>query len=358
MVDETRLRQRFEAVRGQLDERGLRLMAAAEARAAGYGGIAAVARAIGIARSTIGRGLADLDQPTWISRPGSADLDQPALPPGQVRRAGSGRKPVQEKDPTLLADLRRLVEPATLGDPMRPLLWVSKSHAKLADALCAMGHPISPNTVGKRLREQLGYSRQTNRKTLEGARHPDRDSQFAPINARACFKNGGSDDRPEGSPEAVNVHDFADKTLGKGAPDGIYDPLDHRGWVSLGSDPDTAEFAVNAIRTWHERIGRVRYRGSDRLLITADCGGSNGARVRLWKVELQKLADETGLTIAVCHYPPGTSKGNKIEHRLFCHITQNWRGRPLSSHAAVVDLIAATTTTSGLIVDCVLDPRR
>jgi hypothetical protein len=366
MIDETRLRHRFEAVRGQLDERGLRLMAAAEARAAGYGGIAAVARATGMARSTIGRGL--------------ADLDQPALPPGQVRRAGSGRKPVQEKDPTLLADLRRLVEPATLGDPMRPLLWVSKSHTKLADALCAMGHPISPNTVGKLLREELGYCRQTNRKTLEGARHPDRDSQFAHINARACafreagqpvisvdtkkkeligpFKNGGSDDRPKGSPEAVNVHDFADKTLGKVAPYGIYDPLDNHGWVSLGIDHDTAEFAVNAIRTWHERIGRVRYRGSDRLLITADCGGSNGARVRLWKVELQKLADETGLAISVCHYPPGTSKWNTIEHRLFCHITQNWRGRPLISHAAVVDLIAATTTTSGLTVDCVLDPRR
>ena len=228
--------------------------------------------------------------------------------------------------------------------------------------------------------QELGYSRRTNRKTLEGASHPDRDSQFAHINARACtfreagqpvisvdtkkkeligpFKNGGSDYRPKGSPEAVNVHDFADKTLGKVAPYGIYDPVENRGWVSLGIDHDTAAFAVNAIRTWHERIGSVRSRGSDRLLITADCGGSNGARVRLWKVELQKLADETGLTISVCHDPPGTSKWNTIEHRLFCHITQTWRGRPLISHAAVVDLIAATTTTSGLIVDCVLDPRR
>src|SRR3954468_22699870 len=231
MIDETRRRQRFEAVRGQLDERGLRLMAAAEARAAGYGGIAAVARTTGIARSTIGRGV--------------AGLAQPPFPPGQAPRAGSGRKPVREKDPTLLADLRRLVEPATHGDPMRPLLWVSKSHAKLADALYAMGPPISPNTVGKLLREDLGYSRRTNRKTLEGARHPDRDSQFAHINARACafreagqpvisvdtkkkeligpFTNGGSDDRPKGSPEAVNVHDFADQTLGKVAPYGIYD---------------------------------------------------------------------------------------------------------------------------------------
>src|SRR3954454_14431866 len=247
MIDEPRLRHRFEAVRGQLDERGLRLMAAAEARAAGYGGIPAGARATGIARSTIGRGL--------------ADLDQPALPPGQVRRAGSGRKPVQEKDPTLLADLRRLVEPATHGDPMRPLLWVSKSHATLADALYAMGHPISPNTVGKLLREELGYSRRTNRNTLEGARHPDRDSQFAHINARACafreagqpvisvdtqqkgligpFKNGGTAARPKGAPERVNVHDFADKPLGKVAAYGRSEPPDTRGWVSRGLDHAT-----------------------------------------------------------------------------------------------------------------------
>jgi hypothetical protein len=366
IIDEPSIRHRFEAVCGQLDERGVRLLAAAEARAAGYGGIAAVSRATGIARSTIGRGL--------------ADLDRPALPPGQVRRAGSGRKPVQETDPTLLADLRRLVEPATLGDPMRPLLRVSKSHAKLSDGLCALGHSVSPNTVGRLLREELGYSRQSNRKSLEGASHADRDGQFAHINAQACafqaagqpvisvdtkkkeligrFKNGGSDYRPKGSPEAVNVHDFPDKTLGKVAPYGIYDPLDNRGWVSLGIDHDTAEFAVNAIRTWHERVGSKRYPGSERLLITADCGGSNGVRVRLWKLELQKLADETGLTISVCHYPPGTSKWNKIEHRLFCHITQNWRGHPLTSHATVVDLIAATTTTTGLTVDCVLDPRR
>src|SRR4051794_40523601 len=345
IIDEPSIRHRFEAVCGQLDERGVRLLAAAEARAAGYGGIAAVSRATGIARSTIGRGL--------------ADLDRPALPPGQVRRAGSGRKPVQETD---------------------PMLWVSKSHAKLSDGLCALGHSVSPNTVGRLLREELGYSRQSNRKSLEGASHADRDGQFAHINARACafqaagqpvisvdtkkkeligpFKNGGSDYRPKGSPEAVNVHDFPDKSLGKVAPYGIYDPLDNRGWVSLGIDHDTAEFAVNAIRTWHERVGSLRYAGSDRLLITADCGGSNGVRVRLWMLELQKLADETGLTISVCHYPPGTSKWNKIEHRLFCHITQNWRGCPLSSHAAVVDLIAATTTTAGLKVECVLDPRR
>jgi hypothetical protein len=366
MIDEAAIRQRFKAMHGQLDERGLRLLAAAEARTAGYGGIAAVARATGMARSTIGRGL--------------KDLDAPALASGQVRRPGSGRKPVQESDATLLADLRRLVEPATLGDPMRPLLWVSKSHAKLAAALVGMGHEVSPNTVGKLLREALGYSRQANRKTLEGARHPDRDAQFEHINARVravqitgdpvisvdtkkkeligTFKNGGSDYRPKGCPEAVNVHDFVDKTLGKVAPYGIYDPVDNTGWVSLGIDHDTAEFAVNAIEAWHAQVGRMRYPRSPRLLITADCGGSNGVRVRLWKRELQRLADATGLTIQVSHYPPGTSKWNKIEHRLFCHISQTWRGKPLVSHLAVVELIAATTTTAGLTVDCVLDPRR
>lgn len=366
MIDEASIRQRFKAIHGQLDERGLRLLAAAEARTAGYGGIAAVARATGMARSTIGRGL--------------KDLDAPALASGQVRRPGSGRKPVQESDATLLADLRRLVEPATLGDPMRPLLWVSKSHAKLAAALVGMGHEVSPNTVGKLLREALGYSRQANRKTLEGARHPDRDAQFEHINARVravqaagdpvisvdtkkkeligTFRNGGSDYRPKGCPEAVNVHDFVDKTLGKVAPYGIYDPVDNTGWVSLGIDHDTAEFAVNAIEAWHAQVGRMRYPRSPRLLITADCGGSNGVRVRLWKRELQRLADATGLTIQVSHYPPGTSKWNKIEHRLFCHISQTWRGKPLVSHLAVVELIAATTTTAGLTVDCVLDPRR
>jgi DDE family transposase len=366
MIDEAAIRQRFEAMRGQLDERGLRLLAAAEARTAGYGGVAAVARATGLARSTIGRGL--------------KDLEQPAQAPGQVRRAGSGRRPVQAQDPTLLADLRALVEPATRGDPMRPLLWVSKSHAKLAAALGALGHRVSPNTVGRLLRKELGFSRQANRKTLEGASHPDRDAQFGHINARAHafqasgdpvisvdtkkkeligpFKNGGSDYRPKGCPDAVNVHDFADKMLGKVAPYGIYDPVDNRGWVSLGIDHDTAEFAVNAIRTWHERVGRGRYPLSRRLLITADCGGSNGARVRLWKRELQRLADATGLTLAVSHYPPGTSKWNQIEHRLFCHISQSWRGKPLLSHLAVVELIAATTTITGLTVGCVLDPRR
>jgi len=357
------MQRRFEAVCGQLDERGRRLFAAAEVRAAGYGGVAAVSRATGMARSTIGRGL--------------KHLDQPALAAGRIRRAGSGRRPLQASDPSLLDDLRALVEPATWGDPMRPLLWVSKSHGKLAAALRAMGHRVSPNTVRKLLLNDLGYSRQANRKALEGSSHPDRDAQFEHINARAlacqaagepvisvdtkkkeligAFKNAGTDYRPKGRPQRVKVHDFEDKGLSKVVPYGVYDVAANSGWVSFGVDHDTAQFAVNAIRTWFDRMGRARYPSAGRLLITADCGGSNGARVRLWKIELQKLADETGLTISVCHYPPGTSKWNKIEHRLFCHITQTWRARPLTSRLAVVELIAATTTKTGLTVECALD---
>ena len=362
MIDEKAIRIRYEALRKRLNERGRRLYAAAEVRALGHGGLAAVSRATGLARSTIGRGL--------------KELDGPDLPPGRVRRGGGGRPPLTSRDATLLEDLRRLVEPATFGDPMRPLLWVSKSCAKLAAALCAMGHRISPNTVGKLLRA-LGYSRQVNRKVQEGRQHPDRDAQFEHINDRVEafqaagqpvisvdtkkkeligeYKNAGSDYRPKGQAQRVNVHDFEDKSLGKTVPYGVYDPTDNSGWVSVGINHDTAEFAVNTIRRWLEKHGRKRYPGADRLMMTADCGGSNGARLRLWKFELQKLADETGLSISVCHYPPGTSKWNKIEHRLFCHITQNWRGRPLTSRLAVVELIAATTTTTGLKVDCELD---
>lgn len=295
---------------------------------------------------------------------------------GRVRRAGSGRRPLSEKDPSLLEDLRCLVEPATLGDPMRPLLWVSKSHAKLAAALAALGHSLCANTVRKLLR-YLGYSRQGNRKAEEGSHHPDRDAQFEHINAEALafqgagqpvisvdtkkkelvgnYKNAGSDYRPGGQPQRVKVHDFADKKLGKAIPYGVYDVADNSGWVNVGVDHDTAAFAVNTIRRWLDVMGRQRYPDAHSLMITADCGGSNGARLRLWKVELQKLADETGLAITVYHYPPGTSKWNKIEHRLFCHITQNWRGKPLTSRRAIVELIAATTTTTGLTVACELD---
>jgi hypothetical protein len=274
--------------------------------------------------------------------------------------------------------LQRLVEPDTLGDPERPLLWVSKSMDKLAAALTAMGHPISADTVAKEL-VKLGFSRQHNRKADEGSHHPDRNAQFEHINAKVVaaqaagqpvisvdtkkkelvgnFKNGGSDYRPKGTPLRVNVHDFEDKTLGKVVPYGIYDVAANAGFVSLGITSDTAEFAVAAIRCWLERMGRERYPRAKELTITADCGGSNGARVRLWKVELQRLADAMDLTLHVHHYPPGTSKWNKIEHRLFCHITQNWRGRPLTDRLAVVELIGATTTKFGLKVECVLDER-
>jgi len=265
-----------------------------------------------------------------------------------------------------------------MGDPMRPLQWVSKSHAKLAAALCAMGHKVSARSIPKLL-EQLGYRRLVNRKTREGSHHPDRDAQFEHINSQvmACqaagqpvisvdtkkkeligeFKNSGSDYRPEGNPIEVNVHDFMDKELGKAIPYGIYDIGANSGYVSVGIDHDTAQFAVNSIRQWFEKMGLDRYPDTDRVMITADGGGSNGSRVRLWKVELQKLADETGLTFQVCHYPPGTSKWNKIEHRMFCHITQNCRGKPLTSRAVVVDLIGNATTKTGLTIQCELDTR-
>ena len=318
----------------------------------------------GLARSTIGRGLKDLD----TSPP----------PRGRVRREGGGPRPLSERDPTLLADLWRLVEPATRGDPERPLLWVSKSLDKLAFALADMGHAISPNSVRKLL-TGLGFSRQANRKAAEGASHPDRNAQFEHINGKVAaaqaagepvvsvdtkkkelvgdFKNGGTDYRPRGDPRRVKVHDFEDKQLGKVTPYGVYDVAADQGWVSVGIAADTAAFAVQSIRTWLDRMGRGRYPQARELTITADCGGSNGARVRLWKLELQKLADESSLVIHVHHYPPGTSKWNKIEHRLFCRITQNWRGRPLIDRLAVVELIGATTTKTGLKVECALDTR-
>ena len=364
MVNETSIRERLAAVGGGLNERSRRLFAAAEAKTAGHGGIAAVYRATGIARSTIGRGLKDLADP--ISQA------------GPVRRPGSGRPPLTEKDPVLLESLRQLVEPATMGDPMRPLLWVSKSHAKLAEALSAMGHKIKKSSIPKLL-GMLKYSRQVNRKTLGGGSHPDRDAQFEHINAAVIvtqaagqpvisidtkkkeligpYKNGGSDYRPEGCPDTVNEHDFADKNLGKAVPYGVYDITVNTGCVSVGIDNDTAQFSVNSIRRWLDVMGRPRYPEMNRLMITADGGGSDGSRVRLFKVELQNLADETGLTLQVCHYPPGTSKWNKIEHKLFCHITQTWRGKPLLSRETVVELIASTTTKAGLTVRCELDTR-
>jgi hypothetical protein len=362
MINEDAIRARYAAIKDQLDERGRRLFVAAEKTAAGYGGTAAVWRATGVARSTIIRGAKEL-----LTTP-SASV--------RVRRKGAGRPPSSTVDPAMLEDLRHLVQPATMGDPMRPLLWVSKSREKLAAALRALNHTVSANTVAKML-TTLGYSRQVNRKTKEGSRHPDRDGQFQHINRQVIalqaagqpvisvdtkkkeaigeYKNPGSDYRTRGCPDKVNVHDFVDKDLGKVAPYGIYDLAANAGWVSVGIDHDTAAFAVNSIRRWYEVVGCVRYKSAARLLITADGGGSNGSRVRLWKLELQKLADETGLILQVCHYPPGTSKWNKIEHRMFCHITQTWRGKPLVSRLAVVDLIAATTTKTGLTVRCELD---
>jgi Rhodopirellula transposase DDE domain len=364
MTDTSVIRERFTAVERDLNERSRRLLAAAEAKTAGYGGITAVSRATGVARSTIGRGLKDLAAPGSLS--------------GDVRRPGGGGPTLIAKDPTLLETLRQLVEPATMGDPMRPLMWVSKSHAKLAAALREMGHKIADSSIPKLL-GLLKYRRQANRKTLEGSHNPDRDGQFEHINAAVItaqvagqpvisidtkkkelvgsYKNGGSDYRPEGCPDKVNVHDFVDKKLGKAIPYGVYDIAANAGWVSVGIDNDTAQFAVNSIRRWLGLMGRERYPDMKKLMITADGGGSNGSRVRLFKVELQKLADEAALTLQVCHYPPGTSKWNKIEHRLFCHITQTWRGKPLTSRETVVELIASTTTKTGLTVRCELDTR-
>ena len=364
MIDKDGIRQRWAAVGLRLDERGQRLFAAAEVRAAGWGGLAVVHEITGLARSTINRG--------------EDDLDTEPLAKGRIRRAGGGRKTVAENDPELVPALKRLVEPATLGDPMRPLIWVSKSMDKLAATLTEMGHPISADTVASEL-VKLGFSRQHNRKADEGSKHPDRNAQFEHINATVVaaqaagqpvisvdtkkkelvgnFKNGGTDYRPKGEPRRVNVHDFEDKRLGKVVPYGVYDVTANAGFVSVGITADTAEFAVQSIRCWRERMGRQRYPKMRQLTITADCGGSNGARLRLWKVELQKLADETGLLLHVHHYPPGTSKWNRIEHRLFCHITQNWRGRPLTDRVAVVELIGATTTKAGLKVECALDQR-
>jgi transposase len=364
VIDVAAITLRYDALSPVLDERGRRRFAAAEALTAGRGGIAAVCAATGIARSTIGYGLRELRG----TAPDSALRG--------VRRKGAGRKPLTETDPTLLSDLERLVDPATRGDPMSPLKWTSKSLRNLAAALHALGHRVGHDVVGTLLKK-LGYSLQANRKTLEGSSHVDRDAQFRHIaeTVKAAiaagqpaisvdtkkkelvgdFKDGGREYQPAGSPEQVRVHDFIDPKLGRAAPYGVYDIADDKGWVSVGIDHDTAAFAVNAIRSWWTNMGRGRYADAHTLTITADGGGSNGSRVRLWKIELQKLADELGLTIVVLHLPPGTSKWNKIEHRLFSFISRNWRGRPLIDYRTIVELIGATTSTTGLTVRCELD---
>ena len=365
MIDEQAIGERYRALAGELDERRRRLWAAAEARSHGRGGSAAVARATGMALDTIRKGRRELESGETLAG-------------GRVRRPGGGRKSLSESDPSLLEDLERLVDEDSRGDPERPLRWTAKSVRQLAEALREAGHEVHFTTVAKLLRS-LGYSLQANLKTREGASHPDRDRQFRHIGERVSeaiaagqpvvsvdtkqkelvgdFKNGGREWRPVGEPVAVRTHDFKDKELGKAVPYGVYDLDEDTGFVSVGISNDTAQFSVASIRAWWEQLGRERYPDASELVITADCGGSNGYRTRLWKTELQALAEGTGLAISVCHFPPGTSKWNKIEHRLFSFISQNWRGKPLLSHQVVVNLIGATTTRTGLKVYARLDPR-
>ena len=361
---------RFRSLSTFLDERMRRLVAAAESAAIGYGGVSLVARATGVSRRAITQGMRELSQQKV---PRESSPSQP-----RIRRKGGGRKRTVDKDPALREDLDRLVEPATRGDPESPLRWTCKSVRKLAEELRREGHAVSYQTVAELLHE-MDYSLQANQKTLEGSQHADRNQQFEYINRKARrylkrgepvisvdtkkkelvgdFKNPGREWQPQGQPEQVRVHDFEIRQPDKGkvAPYGVYDLGRNVGWVSVGVDHDTAEFAVESIRRWWRWMGRRSYAKAKRLLITADAGGSNGARVRLWKWELQRLADETGLEISVCHFPPGTSKWNKIEHRLFSFISQNWRGKPLVSHQVIIDLISATTTTTGLTVKSRID---
>ena len=367
MKTQIQIARQFKQLRGSLDERGRREWAASEAMALGYGGIALVHRATGIVPSTIGKGIKEL-------------RDQQDAPAGsevgrRVRRPGGGRPKKTDEDPTLGSALERLVEPVTRGDPESPLRWTSKSLRRLAAELVAGGHSVSYRTVGRMLKE-LKYSLQGNRKTVEGKQHADRDAQFEYINRQAKrqlavgnptisvdtkkkelvgnYKNGGREYRPKEQPDKVDVHDFIGEQ-GRVNPYGVYDIYDDSAWVSVGIGSDTAEFAVESIRRWWNSMGYDRYPTLTKLLITADCGGSNGYRTRLWKLELQQLADEIDIPITVCHFPPGTSKWNKIEHRLFSFITMNWRGKPLRSYQTVVNLIAATTTSTGLEVRSEID---
>jgi len=362
-IDERAIAERWRMMEDALDERSRHRFAAAEARSHGRGGIAAVVRATAVSESTVRRGLRELESGG-------------VLEAGRVRRAGAGRKRLTDRDPSLVGDLERLVDGDARGDPERPLRWTSKSAAKLARGLGELGHPVSDRTVLRTLKA-LGYSLQANAKLREGANHPDRDAQFRHISQQVSealtagepvisvdtkkkeligdFKAVGRELAPKGSPIPVRVHDFKDPQLGKAVPYGVYDLGENKGFVSVGIDNDTAQFSVASIRAWWEHLGAAHYPNTATLQITADCGGSNGNRTRLWKTELQRLADQTGLAISVCHFPPGTSKWNKIEHRLFSFITHNWRGKPLISHEVIINLIAATTTQSGLEVYARLD---
>lgn len=360
------IKAKYEVLSGRLNEATLRLWAAVEARALGRGGVMVVAKASGLSRTTIHAGLRELD----------AASQKRVDSLGRIRAPGGGRKRLADKDPALLGDLDALVEPSTRGDPQSPLRWTCKSTPRLAEELRAKGHTVSQRTICDLL-AQLGYSLQATRKVREGGHHADRDTQFAYIAGMVAqyqnagepvisvdtkkkeligdFKNAGQEWRPKGNPEEVRVYDFIDPALGKVAPYGVTDISANQGWVSVGITHDTAEFAVETIRCWWREMGQPLYPRARRLLITADCGGSNGYRVRLWRLALQQLADELAMTIQVCHFPPGTSKWNKIEHRMFCHITQNWRGRPLLSREVVVNLIGQTTTTKGLRIHAALD---
>jgi Rhodopirellula transposase DDE domain len=364
VVDADReLKEKMTALLPYLNERQRRLFLAVEARALGHGGVVRVARATGVSRPTIQQGL--------------RELTGAVAPRERVRRVGGGRRSLAERNPALLTDLEALVDPDTRGDPMSPLRWTCKSTRQLAGALQERGHRVGYRTVAALL-DQAGYSLQAAAKTLAGSQHPDRDAQFRYLNDQVkallaagqpvvsvdakkkelvgTFKNGGREWQPQGQPEQVNVHDFPDKQVGKAIPYGVYDVGRNAGWVTVGRDHDTATFAVASLRRWWQAVGTGAYPGAERLLICADGGGSNGYRIRLWKVELQQFADASGLTVTVCHLPPGTSKWNKIEHRLFAHISMNWRGRPLVSHEIIVDLIGATTTSTGLRVQAELDP--
>jgi transposase len=362
------VQDKYDTLAFAMDEAFRRRWAGCEALAMGRGGVSAVARATGMSRNTVMRGIEEIQEqlPELVDRMGR----------GRVRRPGGGRHRRVAEDASLLADLQRLLESTTRGDPDSPLLWTCKSTRNLAEELAAEGHVVSHMTVDRLLR-QLGYSLQANRKTREGEFHPDRNGQFEHLNAEVRrfgrrgepvisvdtkkrelvgdFKNGGREWHPQGQPDEVRVHDFRDDTLGVAIPYGVYDPARNEGWVSVGIDHDTAEFAVASIRRWWRQMGWRAYPHAKQLLITADSGGSNGARVHLWKWCLQELADETRLRISVCHFPPGTSKWNKIEHQMFCHIAENWRGRPLISRAVIVNLIAHTTTRDGLRVKAALD---
>ena len=364
---EQNIRKRFEHISDQLTERSRRLFAANEARVLGYGGMSITQRATGIAISTIIRGIKELE---------TLDKGQEVVKRNQIRREGGGRKRKQEQ-PGLLEALQQIVESSTVGDPESALLWTARSQRNLVDALAERGFEVSQSVMG-RLLKAIGYSRQVNKKKVEGKQHPDRDAQFEHINEElrrqviagnpaisvdtkkkeliGDFRNDGAELRRKHDPEEVRTHDFKDKLLGKVSPYGVYDIEKNQAWVSVGISHDTAQFSVNTIRHWWNEMGQPLYPNASSLMITADGGGSNGYRLRLWKLELQKLANEIGIPISVCHYPPGTSKWNKIEHRLFSFITQNWRGKPLYSHHVIVNLISATRTRKGLSVRCRLDP--